>query len=182
MTMEGTKIVGLMPILFTDKVETITSLEDSTGAEIMMFGSDDGKVYQLDKGTSFDGDDIEAILKFHYHYSKLLRWIKRYLGITMEVEGDGYAEFTFTYELGYGSTDISQPGTVSEVLDFRATIWDEFVWDQFIWDGQTLTPSNLKLGGSAENISLIIRKNSDYFLPINFSGAYLRFTKRRQLR
>lgn len=182
LTIEGSKIVGIMPILFNDIVSVCTSLEDSTGAEVMMFGSTDGKVYQMDKGTSFDGDAIEAYLKVHYHYSQLLRWLKKYMGATMELEGDGYAEFNFSYELGYGSTDIPQPGTSLEEVPFRSTVWDAFIWEAFVWDGKTLAPSNVKLGGSAENISIIITKSSDYFFPVNFSGVYLRFTKRRQLR
>ncbi len=181
-TTEGNKVVGLMPILFTDSVNVIASLEDSTGVEIIMFGSSDGKVYQLDKGTSFDGDPIEAFMKTFYHFSKSIRYLKKYLGVTLEASGDGYAEFNFSTELGYNSTDISQPATQNEVLPLGTVLWDDFVWDSFIWDGVTLSPSNLKLEGSAENISLVIRKNSDFFFPMNITGAFIRYNFRRQLR
>ena len=181
-TTEGTKIVGLMPILFTDTVDVIASLEENDGTEVMMFGSSDGKVYQLDKGTSFDGDAIEAIMKLHYNFSKSIRWQKKYLGLTLEVAGDGYSEFKFTTELGYNSTDISQPMDRTETLDFSETLWDSMTWDSFTWDGISLFPTNLKLEGSAENISLIIRKNSDFTFPVNITGAMLRYSFRRQLR
>ena len=173
---------GLMPILFTDIVECVFSLEDNSGNEVMMFGSSDGKVYQLDKGTSFDGDPIEAYFKTFYNFSKSVRYLKKYLGVTMEATGDGYAEFNFSTELGYNSTDISQPGTQNEVLAFGSVLWDSFVWDAFIWDGASLAPANLKLEGSGENISIVIRKNSDFFAPVNLTGAMIRYTNRRQLR
>ena len=181
-TTEGTKIIGLMPILFTDKVECITSLETLSGEEETMFGSTDGKVYQLDRGTSFDGDNIEALMKLHFHFSKSIRWTKKYQDLTIEAEGDGYSEFNLTTELGYNSVDISQPASRQLPLNFRETVWDNFIWDSFIWDGTTLNPISSKLEGSAENMSIIIRKTSDHFVPINLTGAMLRYTLRRQLR
>jgi len=181
-TTRGTKILGLMPILFSHSVECIASLENNSGVEVVMFGSTDGKVYQLDKGTSFDGEPIEAYMKFHYNFSKSIRWLKAYKGVTINAEGEGYSEFNFTTELGYNSTNISQPSPQQEVLPFTLLRWDAFIWDQFIWDGTSLGPSNLKLEGSAENISIVIRKSSDSFTPINLSGAMIRYVFRRQLR
>jgi len=179
---QGNEVVGMMPILFVDTVDAIASLEDSTGKEEIMFGSSDGKVYQLDKGTSFDGDNILAVLTTHVNFAKSIRWNKKYLGITIEANGDGYAEFVMTTEVGYGTVDLPQPSSQTEVLDFSSTIWDNFTWDQFFWDGVTLSPSNLKLEGSGENISITIKKDSDYFDPINLTGAMIRYAHRRQLR
>ena len=181
-TTEGSKVVGLMPILFTDSVTVVASLEDSTGVEIIMFGSSNGKVYQLDKGTSFDGEPIEAFLKTFFHFSKSIRYLKKYLGVTLEASGNGYAEFNFSTELGYNITDIPQPATHNEILPLGTVLWDDFIWDSFIWDGITLSPSNIKLEGSAENISIVIRKNSDFFFPMNITGAMIRYAFRRQLR
>ena len=181
-TTQDGKVVGLMPILFADSVDCIVSQEDEAGAEIITFGSSDGKVYRLDKGTSFDGDNIEAFFRTHFTFSKSIRWKKKYLGATIEASGDGYAEFNFSYQLGYNSTAITQPGSVIEAVDFQGVFWDAFTWDNFTWDGVSLKPSNLKLSGSAENISLIIRKNSDYMQPVTMTGAMIRHTFRRQLR
>ena len=181
-TTEGTKVVGLMPILFLDNVECVASLEDTEGVEAIMFGSANGKVYQLDKGTSFDGEPIEAFLKTFYHFTKSIRQLKKYLGVTLEATGDGYAEFNFTTELGYTSIDIPQPLNQTLILPLGPVFWDHIVWDNFIWDGVSISPSSAKLEGSAENISLVIRKNSDYFFPMNITGAMLRYSFRRQLR
>lgn len=181
-TTEGKKIVGIMPILFSDSVTCAFSLENNTGVEVMMFGSANGKVYQLDKGTSFDGDPIEAYLKTFFTFFKSIRHLKKYLGITLEATGEGYAEFNFSTELGYNSTDMSQPSTQDKTVPFGSVFWDTFIWDSFVWDGASLAPTSLKLEGSAENISIVIRKNSDYFFPVNLTGAMIRYTHRRQLR
>lgn len=182
LTMSGTKLIGIMQQLLADKVECIFSTEDSDGSEVIMFGSDDGFVYQMEKGTSFDGDAIEQFLVFNFHHSKTPRLQKRYFGLTLEADGSGYAEFDFSYELGYASTDIPQPSSESKILEFSSGQWDTGTWDVGVWDGQTLQPANFNLDGSAENISLIIRSSSDYFSPIQFSGAMLRLLVRRKLR
>lgn len=181
-TMNGSKVLGMMPQLLEHKVECMFSLEDSDGNEVIMFGSDDGFVYQMEKGTSFDGESINRYFKVHYHHSKSPRVNKAYKGLTLEAEGTGYAEFGLTYELGYTDSDIPQPGTLTEELSFSAGRWDTGTWDVGVWDGRTLQPSNFKLEGTAENISLIIMSDSDYFAPVKYSGALLRLIPRRQLR
>lgn len=181
-TMDGRKIKGIMPVHLDHKVTAMYSRENSAGNEVIKFGSTDGFVYQLDKGTSFDGGSIESLMFFHYMSSKYIRWIKKYVGATIEASGNGYAEFNFGYDLGYGATNIPQPGTETNVAEFSESRWDLFVWDAFIWDGKTLAPTSNKLRGSAENIALVITKNSDYFTPVKMSGALLRFSLRRQLR
>ena len=185
MTLNQNGIAGFMPIVFPNPVTCIHSAEDSTGRERTFFGSTNGMVYELDKGTSFDGEEKEAYMIFHYLFSKSIRTNKKYVDITFEVEGEGYSEFDFSYELGYGSTRIPQPSSVTESLDLSLSVnWDDSVlWDTAVfWDGQSLLPSVFKLNGTAENIGLIIRKNSDYFKPTQFNGALLRHLPRRQLR
>ena len=102
--------------------------------------------------------------------------------MTLEANGNGYSEFSLGYQLNYGSTDTPQPSQTTKILNFSSAVWDSFIWDAFIWDGETLKPGNYKLTGSGENISLSIRKSSDSFVPITFSGALLKIIVRRQLR
>ena len=181
-TMDGRKIKGIMPIALGHQVTSIYSLEANDGSEVIKFGCDDGFVYEMEKGTSFDGDAYEGFMFLHYVFFTAIRWIKKFKGIVFEVEGNGYAEFDFGYDLGYGSSDIPQPGSTTNAVEFSDSRWDISTWDAFIWDGQTLAPKTNKLNGSAENIALVITRNSDYFVPIKISGAMIRYTLRRLLR
>jgi len=174
-TMIGNKVRGMMPQLFFDRVTCAWSGEAADGTEEMFFGSTDGMVYQLDKGTSHDGEPIETYLHFAYHHAGSPRQIKDYRHCGLEVSGNGYSEFAFSYLLGYGTTEISQPGTATLVTSFTASFWDAFTWDAFIWDGQTLMPSEVGMRGSAENVSLLINSSSDYFLPITLGGATIHY-------
>lgn len=181
-TMDGPNVMGIMPILLTNAPTCVSSRETSSGDEEIYFSSTSGYIYQMEKGTSFDGGAIESWLYTHFNNSKHPRQTKRYRGLTFEVSGEGYSEFVVSYELGYGTTDVTQPGSQTVVSALSPVYWDSFTWDSFVWDGRTLLPTHCDMTGSAENVSLIIRSNSDYFAPTRISGAILQYSHRRPLR
>lgn len=181
-TLAGNKVLGMMPIDLTNEAVCSFSLEKADGTEMMVFGSDNGYVYELDKGTSFDGEPIIGELNIHYHHSKTPGVYKGYKGVQLEVGGAGYAAFNFTYELDYTSVERTQPDSQTATQSFSSTRWDSFTWDAFNWDGSTLSPSRLEMNGSGQNVALIILSDSDYHEPTQFSGALMRLVKRRLVR
>lgn len=181
-TFNGNKLRSIMPQELAHTVECIHSSEANDGSEVIYFGSSDGFVYQMEKGTSFDGQDIEAYLYLVFNASRNPRQIKHYKHGSLEVSGNGYAEFNIRYELGYASTDIPQPANQSAALSFAPVFWDAFTWDSFVWDGTALAPATFDMPGDAENVSLIIQSRSDYFSPLTFSGAFVEYIQRRGLR
>jgi hypothetical protein len=181
-TFEGNKLRGVMPCLYTDEATCVWTAEKNDGTEVMFFGTSDGYVMQMDKGTSFDGDEIEAFMYLAFDAQRMPRQRKRYKHAQFEIQGDGYAEFRIGSELGYASSDISQPVNIDIVSSFSAGRWDVGNWDTGVWDGRTLQPSDVSLTGTAENISLIIYSNSDYFAPTTMSGVLMDYTVRRSLR
>ena len=177
-----TKMGGMMPIKLSHAATWAWSSEESDGTESIYFGSTNGMVYQMEKGTSFDGDAIVSNIDLAWNNLGSQGLIKRFHSASLEVNGSGYAGFSFTYRLGYASTEIAQPGNQSETTAFSPVLWDEFTWDDFYWDGVSLFPSLVDLGGEGENISLMISGDSDYHEPIRFSGALIYVTPRRHLR
>lgn len=182
-TMDGKKLRGMMQILFNDPVKCIWSGEMNDGSEAVYFGSSAGVVYQMEKGTSFDGDDIEWYVDLAFNHSRTPRMRKRYKHGMLEIQGDGYAHFFVSATIGYGKTEIGQMADRPTLrATFSPVFWDSFVWDAFVWDGQTLIPSEFGLEGTAENISLKLHGSSDYNAAITFSGALLDYSQRRRLR
>ena len=103
--------------------------------------------------------------------------------MALEISGDGYGQYSFSYELAYGKrSEVPQPTATLIDTEFVSSRWDNIVWDSFTWDGRTLEPSEMRLSGSAENMSIMIRKNSDFMEPIQYSGAFIRYLPRRQKR
>ncbi len=181
-TMEGRKVIGMAPQRLEHTMTCIQSTEVDDGQEEIMFGADDGYVYQMERGTSFDGENLEAYFILHFTHLQSARVIKKWLKAAIEAQGSGYAEFLFSYELGYASTEYHQPAEVTQDATFIASRWDEFTWDEFFWDGQSVFPVNMLLSGSSENISFIIRMTDKIYEPIEFSGINVRHYLRRYLR
>lgn len=181
-TINGDKLMGMMPVSLANAVSCASSVVLSDGTERIMFGSSNGMVYEMEKGTSFDGTAINAYLTLAYNNSKSPRLLKRYRGAALEVSGSGYAEFSLAYSLGYANSDIPSPLSQTIPAGLSSPQWDTGTWDVGVWDGLNLAPSEAKLEGTAENISMMIAMNSDYMDSITFNGAMLRYSPRREKR
>jgi hypothetical protein len=179
-TIDNGKIVGMMPVLFNDVVRCIDSRENLSGEEEIFFGGNAGYVYQMNKGTSFDGDDIDAFFYLAFNNSKSPNIIKRYRRATVEVDGTGYVEFSFGYDLEYGSKEAEQyPFFVSEASESLRSLWDDASWDVGLWDGVSLTPSYFSMDGSGTNISMKIRSTGAYYGRLKISGILMEYSPRR---
>lgn len=181
-TFDNGKVVGMMPVQYAHTMTVMSSYESNTGEEFIYCGDTSGYVYRMEKGTSFDGDPIIAYMNLAFAFQKNPRLRKRYRKAVYEVSGGAYAEFDTSYELGYGTTEIQQPGNTELTTPFGNVFWDSFVWDSFFWDGRTLLPAEQDLTGTAENISLIIRSTSDLWQPFTINSAIIHYNPRRLLR
>lgn len=177
------KILGMTTVFLSDPVMCISSMEGASGLEEIYFGSKDGFVYQMDIGTSFDGESIDwsALLSFNHFGGP--RQLKRFRKTAIDVSAQGYAEFNFSTSLSYGSTEFASSAISSLISGTSGgAFWDSFTWDQFYWDGQALLPAEADTVGTAENISLIFSGSSDQYLPFTLNSAVMHFTPQRLLR
>lgn len=181
MTFRNTKLVGAMPMAFPNVMVCVTEAEVN-GLQEIYCGSDNGFVYRFDVGTSFDGVIISATLPLVFNSSRSPRVIKRYRKAAFEMTGNGFAEFSVTFLLGYGSDRIHQPITRQYEVPFSTTFWDEFTWDDFVWDGLNLLPAEIELEGSAENISIQIASEGDLYESYTLNAILLHYTPRRGMR
>jgi hypothetical protein len=181
-TIYNNQLVGMMPIRLPIVVSCSDSAELSDGTEATFVGGEDGNVYEMEKGTSFNGELINYGLQFAYHHIKTPNVKKRFRKVSLEIKGDAYVTFNFNYELGYGAVGFEQPVSEAVVSSLTTFNWDAFSWDDFFWDGKTLTPSSLKLEGSAENISLIIAGSSEISNSFTLTGAIIHYSPRRRER
>jgi hypothetical protein len=182
MTMVNGKLLGTMPIELLDPALCCTEGEDVNGSAVSFFGSDNGFVYQLDKGTSFDGDPIAASVNLVYDSMKSPRILKRFRRASVELAGNYYAEIQFGYDLGYRRSEIPQPLDATYETDLRSSYWDSMIWDNFVWDGSDVTPSEIEVSGTAENIAIRVSCASDLFEPFTVNTIIVHYTMRRGLR
>jgi hypothetical protein len=177
-TLEG----GFMPIYFSHNMTSYWSGEDDDGNEISFSGDDNGFVYEMDRGTSFDGDPIEAFMNLVFNNIKSPRSLKFYRKAVIEVGGSGYGEFWMSADLGYGSTEYEPIPLTQLLAELSSGRWDTGVWDTGVWDGRILAPAEFELTGTAENIALRIAQISDYQPSLTFYGMLVHYSPRRLLR
>jgi hypothetical protein len=181
-TFAGSKTAGLMPVTLPNPVTAVCSLEANSGIEEIYFGSTNGMVYQMEKGTSHDGDPLSwsATLAYNHFGSPLM--LKQFRKLSVEASGEGYAVFSMAYNVGFGTTDLPQGVSTEITTTLTSAVWDSFTWDQFYWDGQALVPAQTTLDGTAENISVVFAGSSDEYEPITLNGAIVSYTPRRLTR
>ena len=187
-TVVNNKPIGCMPVYFPHAVTCCYEGKTAAGADVIYFGSDsgDGMVYQMEKGTSFDGADISYYLTLNYSNAKQPRTLKRYRKIAPEVtsEGNAYAQFDLTYRLGFGSSEYSQDIPRSYSQATTGLRWDTTgaTWDRYQWDLNALTPVESYADGTAENIAIVINGNADYVDAFTLNSFLVHYSPRRMMR
>lgn len=183
-TIVNDKFLGIMPMYFTDPVFCTWEGEDSSGNEIAFFGSSGGYVHQFDAGTSFDGSSIPSYVTLNYDAIKGPRILKRFRKASAEVTGSTYAAITASYSLGYGSSAIAPQIEATYATNFAKAVWDSgYTWDSgLVWDGRTLSPSEIELAGTAENIAVTFANNTDYTGQFTINSLIVHYTPRRGIR
>ena len=165
----GASVVGMSTVTLPNKVVCIHSSEDSNGSEIILFGSDNGYVYEMEKGTSFDGAAIGWSFKLARDVLKAPRVEKRFSTVMLECSSAGYAQFNVDYSLGANTTLMPQPSPTSCSIDLSP-------------GSKRDVEAVIHLVGQAESIALQLSGSSDYSYPVTFSGAIVNYAQRKLMR
>jgi len=163
-------------------VSCATYGEDASGESVVFFGSDAGMVYEADKGSSFDGEDIEAWLWLPFNHSKSPSVLKSYRKATIEMSAIGYSTFRATAEFSYADSD--RQTHLSETMETQGSggYWDVDNWDEFYWDTSVVDSPSIPLAGDGSNISLVIYSKTDLDLGHKFDGMLMTYILRRLVR
>lgn len=156
--------------------------EDENGVERIFVGSAAGMVYEMDKGSTFDGGDIEAALKIYYHNSKSPRVRKRYRKVLLEMSAVLNARIGFSAEYSYGDSTVGQVATTSVSAAGRGGSWDGAQWDEIYWDSQDISQPEIALEGTGLNIALSFYSKTRLDFGHTLQGALMHYTARRQQR
>ena len=77
---------------------------------------------------------------------------------------------------------LKQPAPAPYNADLRKAYWDEFVWDQFVWDTNEVSPTEIEVTGTAENMGIFITSTSDQFPSFTINNIILHYSPRRGIR
>lgn len=182
LTFLNKQCLGSMPVNFPNPVTCLCEGPGATQSQRIFFGSSNGMVYEMDAGTSFDGGAIPAQFVLVINPTGTPRVHKRYRRASFEIIGGSYSTFQFSYSLGWGASTIGQPAAAAGVLPFSIPQWDSSYWDSFYWDGTTLTPLEVEMVGTAENVAFAVSSSTNYMQPYTINSAFIHYSMRRGIR
>lgn len=182
---QGDQLGGLMYFdygswLGTNRyMNTVVSFVDSSGIERILASGSDGYVYELDVGTSLDGENIQSHLFTAFNSNKSPRNRKHYRRTILQATCKGVASVSIGYELGYGDLENDSGVRSSQTLIGGGTYWDIGYWDTFNWDSPYVSEYIIDTPGDGKNIGMVIYGDSDIDLPYTIHSAITNYTVRR---
>jgi len=177
-TMKGSEMLGAMAMDLEMPVRCVCSDEDSTGEEVIFFGSDDGFVYQMDSGNNFDGEAINAYLRLPFNHLKSPQNYKRFSRVNLELDAGSSSDTTiyFVPEFSYGASSVPPSNEVSVDVAGGGGYYDEdYNWDEFYYDSQVIGEAEARIDGSGLNMGMLLRTSGTYESPHIIHGVSLRY-------
>lgn len=172
------------PMLFQFPVTLTCStnqFEAATG-ERMFFGANNGFVYELDVGTSFDGDDITAYIQLPWDTEGSPDVIKRWHKVIIEMDAAPDTLIGVFAEFDYAD---SEQGTLPQ-QDFTVSggggLWDAISWDFFYWSAPAEGRAEAYFDGQGENMSIVIVSTSKEQIGYTLGAIRKKFSIRGQKR
>jgi hypothetical protein len=143
-------------------------------------GCADGSVMELDSGTSFNGGDIESMLRLAFNNLRTPHKTKRFRKISMNLEAGSSATIKLLTDYSYGEV----AGSTNSPLETSGSgaYWDTSDWDAFNWDGATVDSLNMSLSGSGTNLSTFIHHKSSVDSSFTLQSVTLNFSTRGLVR
>ena len=144
------------------------SVEDSDGRERVfatMRGSD--FVYEIDRGTSFDGHPIESYFRLAYNDFRKPHLVKRYRKMLLEVDSVFRATFTLAADFDDDRETGARPGR-SHSVSGPASFWTEAEWGAFYWNADPIRKAEQRIKGRGRNVSLIV-----FSVPDSIETSYV---------
>ena len=161
------------------KVLTANTTESSEGLEEIFFGSEDGFIYQMDAGTSFDGVEMEYQLRLPYNNLRSPRTRKRFFNAILEIDAPAGITLQFAPDFTYGSEETPKGVVQSFDVSSGGGFWDDGIeWSDFFWGGQSQGEAKAYFKGSGLNMSLLIIGASTYEESHTITGITVQYTLR----
>lgn len=154
------------------------ALDSLAGEEQLFAGSDDGWVYQLDSGTSYDGEEIQAYILFPFNAVGSPMQKKRFHRTVLEMDAPPETVIGLAVEYGYGDPD--QPAGIEQLFNISGggAFWNVSRWNEFYWSAQVQGIASADIEGIGRNAAVGVLSNSIWTAPHTLSAISLYFSPR----
>lgn len=144
--------------------------------ERAFLGGTTGYVYELDKGRSFDGQNVQHFLKFSYWHLGSPDMFKRFRRVQVDIRPEGSSSLTIGADCDYGN----RAGQTAPIMALSGGggLWDIANWNEFVWDAPTYAGVALKLELEGYNLSVSFSGNAVNDTPFTITGMLYQYSPR----
>ena len=164
LTFDRNQPVGAMLIDLGIGVGCACSGEDAEGNERSFFGGDDGYVYELDSGISFDGNEIEHWLRLPFNHLGSPRQKKRFRRLALDINSQSNARLYMRPEFAYGS-EYKADHRIADIQINEGVKLFEGDEDTFTYDYDPISDGDVFIAGTGVNVGLTIYGKSSVETP-----------------
>lgn len=152
---------GFGRFIYPFTITCVCSSEDTDGTERIFAGASDGYVYELDTGTSFDGEEIDAYVKLAFNHLGRPRHRKRYRSARFNLESEYDLTLKIKPEFDYGNAEKQGHRVNDGEVEGGGALWGNDNWNEFSWGAQIYPEAHVDITGTALSMSLLISHTSD---------------------
>jgi hypothetical protein len=181
-TFFGREVAGFSTFDYKQIVRCSYSGEDSNGFEVVYFGSDDGYVYQAEKGFSFDGNNIAHVVRPSFNSLGRPEVKKRWRKAVLEIDTTSKATITCIPEFDY--SDPENPyHTAKEIVALGGGgYWDEGAWDEAKWSSASTFTADMYIDGVSRNMSITFSGSTNDEPPHQLNSLILHYSMKGRRR
>lgn len=168
-------IEGYALAVYPFQVTSVCSEEDLSGHERIFAGADNGFVYEIDRGRSFDGDDIESYFKIPFYHYQSPDYRKRFRRAIAGIDSPEAITLKVKPEFNYGNPDSPSHQVRSENVLGGGGQWGLDDWNEFLWSAPIVGKAQADIAGSGENMALLFyhKGRSEPFTVYNVTVHYM---------
>ena len=157
------KLRGVTLVDFGKAVKSVATGENSAGSIEVYFTSDDGYVYQMNSGTSFDGEVIETLMtSAYYHYRSPGTW-KSFKELTFEIASQSELELSLRVDYDYANRYVPKSQELTLDASGVGSRWGEGIWGVMVYtSGQATGRVKMPIRGLGSNMGVTIATSEAY--------------------
>lgn len=157
---------------------TICVTGEDANEEVIVFGADDGYVYEMDVGTSFDGTAIEAYLRFPYNNLGAPTRKKAWKEATIALDAAPTATLLGSAEFGGGDPDQRGVPAREAAISGGGGYYNIDRYSRIFYSSPTIGRGTFPIAGVGVDCSVALYSSQAYEDPHTVHGLTLHYAPR----
>lgn len=176
----GGKLRGFTTFTLAHDFFDVYVTEGDNGLEETYAAGQDGYVYRMDTGSSFDGLPIQSILLLAPNHCKSYEQRKRFKKLTVESDAAAVSELLVFAEFDYGGAPRSLSTVVSTTP--KGGLFNNAVWNNLFWSSDLRGYAVGYIQGHGRNILVTVYNESILDTEFTLQSMAIGFELRGQVR